>query len=205
MGPIFEESSQFDLFTNSVLDDINNGFSVGNAAVLLPTCFDESTEILSLNNNFEEVYVPISELKNGSLVKTFKHGYRKIIFILKHTFINDVNNIRSTMYILPKNENMTKDLIVTGGHSILVDSIDEDEYNENFKTLGNEDKKIDEKFLLLSSVSKKFKRLENSDKYNVYHFILEDDGDTSLQFGVWANGILTETISKENLIRGLLV
>jgi len=38
--------------------------------------------------------------------------------------------------------------------------------------------------------------LENTNLYTYYHFILENDGDNDKRYGVWANGILTETPSK---------
>jgi len=36
---------------------------------------------------------------------------------------------------------------------------------------------IDDKYLLLSAVSKDFKKLENNNLYIYYHFILEKDGN----------------------------
>jgi len=41
------------------------------------------------------------------------------------------------------------------------------------------------------------KKLENKNLYIYYHFILENNGnDIEERYGVWANGILTETPSK---------
>jgi hypothetical protein len=165
----------------------------GNVSV---ACFDESTEILCLNHELQEVYVPIYQLSKGSIVKTFKHGYRKIDLIYKGSFVNDVNNFHNCMYILPKDENMTKDLIITGGHSVLVDSMSEKVYNRNLKRFGGI-QEIDGKQLLLAAASDKFYALRNKNVYNFYHFILENDGNDEARYGVWANGILTETPSKE--------
>jgi len=95
---------------------------------------------------------------------------------------------------------LTKDLIVTGGHSILVDDLGElKEINDQM--FGGNTPKIDGKYLLLSSVSPDFSKLENHYIYTWYHFTLENDGDDDRRFGVWANGILTETPSKNQLIQ----
>ena len=42
--------------------------------------------------------------------------------------------------------------------------------------------------------------MENKDVYTYYHFILENNGDDEERFGVWANGILTETPPKKKFI-----
>ena len=55
---------------------------------------------------------------------------------------------------------------------------------------------IDDKYLLLACVSKDFVKIEDTEKYSYYHFILENNGDDEQRFGVYANGILTETPSK---------
>jgi hypothetical protein len=70
---------------------------------------------------------------------------------------------------------------------------------------------IDDKYLLLSCVSKDFKKLENNNLYNYYHFVLENSGNDE-RYGVWANGILTETPSKnffmsqkDTLLKNLII
>ncbi|NDE17321.1 hypothetical protein EBZ80_20560 [bacterium] len=85
-------------------------------------------------------------------------------------------------------------LIVTGGHSILVDDLGgAKEANERiFGSLPM----IDDKCLLLAAVCKDFAQIKDREVYTCYHFILENDGDDDQRFGVWANGILTETPSK---------
>jgi hypothetical protein len=89
---------------------------------------------------------------------------------------------------------LIEDLIVTGGHAMLVDDLAEYK-EENDKILGT-NHLIDDKYLLLCSVSNNFKKIENTNVYTYYHFILENNGNDDERFGVWANGILTETPSK---------
>ena len=160
-----------------------------------PICFNEGTKILCLNKKFEEEYIPIENLRKGDLVKSYKHGYRKIDLIGKNPMINNPEKFYECMYKMEKtNENgLIEDLIVTGGHSILVDDLGENK-EENEKIFKGT-QMIDDKYLLLSCVSKDFKKLENNNLYNYYHFVLENSGNDE-RYGVWANGILTETPSK---------
>ena len=44
------------------------------------------------------------------------------------------------------------------------------------------------------------KKIENNNLYTYYHFILENNGNDDQRFGVWANGILTETTSKNHFM-----
>jgi hypothetical protein len=160
-------------------------------------CFNENTKILCLNNQFKEVYVPVQELKKGSIVKTFKHGYRKIENIGKGTFQNNPDRWDNCMYVLSKNSSMTEDLIITGGHSILVDKVsDEEEVEQKNYWPNGEAEKIDNKTLLLAAASKKFNKIQNNNVFTFYHFYLENDGIKKRRFGVWANGVLVDTPSK---------
>jgi hypothetical protein len=192
VGPISNILSRLGVFTSS---------SGGRESAV---CFDESTEILCLNDNLEEVYVPISQLTKGCIVKTFEHGYRKLELLYIGQLINNIDDYRNCMYVLPKTENMTKDLIVTGGHSILVDSMSEKENIKNLEYFGGHKFEIDGKQLLLAAASDKFTALDNTNIYNYYHFILENDGDDDVRYGVWANGVLAETPSKKMFI-GLML
>jgi hypothetical protein len=165
-----------------------------------PTCFNEGTKILCLNNKLEE-YVPIEQLNVGDLVKSYNHGYRKIELIGKNVMINNPTIWNNCMYKMIKTDTngLIEDLIITGGHSILVDTIDDSEKEENTKRFGKP-MQIDDKHLLLASVSKDFVKVEDINFYTYYHFALENNGNDDKQFGVWANGILTETSSKNHFI-----
>ena len=167
-----------------------------------PVCFNKGTEILCLNKVGEEEYILVENLKKGDLVKSYKHGYRKIDLILNNTMTNTPSNWRACMYKMRKTETngLTKDLIVTGGHAVLVDDLGELK-DANDAGFGHNTPRIDGKHLLLSSVSKDFEKLENTNVYAWYHFTLECEDDDDRRFGVWANGILTETPSKNQLIR----
>ena len=165
------------------------------------SCFNKGVKILCLNKNFDEEYILIENLKKGDIVKSYKHGYRKIDLINKKDLINNPKIFSKCMYIMKKtNENnLIDDLIITGGHSILVDSLKGYEI-ENTKKMGDI-QKIDDKYLLLSSVYNDFIKLENENLYTYYNFILENNGDDNERYGVYANGLLTETPSKNYFIK----
>ena len=162
-----------------------------------PSCFNEGTKILYLNKNFDEEYIPIEKLKKGDLVKSYKHGYRKIDLICKNSMINNPDRFKQCMYKMDKTDDngLLEDLIITGGHSILVDDLGY--YTEETDDFFGETPIIDDKYLLLAAVSNDFKKIENTNLYTYYHFILENNGNDDERFGVWANGILTETPSKD--------
>lgn len=161
-----------------------------------PSCFNEGTKILCLNKNLEEEYIPIENLRKGVLVKSYKHGYRKIDLIGKNCMINNPNNLCNCMFKMQKTDKngLIEDLIITGGHSVLTQDLGK--YKEENERLFGGTIMIDDKYLLLSAVSKDFVKLENTNLYTYYHFCLENNKNDNERFGVWANGILTETPSK---------
>ena len=165
-----------------------------------PSCFNEGTKILCLNNL--EEYIPIENLRKGDLVKSYKHGYRKIDLIGKNSMINNPEKFNECMYKMEKTQEngLLEDLIITGGHAILVDDLGIYK-EENDLLFGGKTQTIDDKYLLLSTVSKEFIQLDNTNLYTYYHFTLENNGNDDERFGVWANGILTETPSKKEFTK----
>ena len=161
-----------------------------------PSCFNEGTKILCLNKNVEEEYIPVENLRTGDLVKSYKHGYRKIELIGKNPMINNPEKFNECMYKMEKTDDngLVDDLIVTGGHAVLVDDLGS--CKEENDLIFGKTMMIDDKYLLLCAVSNDFVKLENTNLYTYYHFILENNGNDDERFGVWANGVLTETPSK---------
>ncbi len=194
---IFDETQFSDIYSQ-VKD---SGLKRSNAL-----CFNEDVTILCLNNNFDEEQIKVSDLKVGMLVKTFKHGFRKIIDIKYGSFNNDINDWRHCMFKMSKNEHphLTHDLILTGGHSILVDSLSDSEAKLNFERFNSYVPIIDNKTVLLSSVSNLFEPIDNDNLFNFFHFILDNDNDDNVRFGVWANNILVETPSKTEFYKHTL-
>jgi hypothetical protein len=167
-----------------------------------PICFNEGTQILCLNkDSLEEEYKSIENLRKGDLVKTYRHGYKKIHLIGKNTMINNPNEPLKCMYVMKKTQtnNLTQDLYITGGHSILVNDLREYQL-ENDKIFYGNRPKIDDKYLLLACVNKDFQKVENKKLFTYYHLTLENNGKDT-QFGIWANGILAETADNKTFMK----
>ena len=174
-------------FTNS---------SISYSSYSSPACFNEDTKILSLNKDGEEEYIPIQNLRKGDLVKSYLHGYRKIDLIGKDKMFNDPSKFTRCMYLFEKTDHndLIEDLIVTGGHSILVDQLtDQEQLNQS--TVWDIQYKIDDKVLLLAGFSSLFKPITTQKIFTWYHFTLECEDDDQ-RFGVFANGVLVEIPSK---------
>jgi hypothetical protein len=168
-------------------------------------CFNKGTKILCLNDQLADEYIPIELLKVGDFVKTYKHGYRKIIKTIKGMNRNNPKKWNTCMYKMVKTDTngLLEDLIVTGGHSILVDSISETEQAQ-YDAMGLTEwckETIDGKRLLLSYVSDQFTAMQDNERYTYYHLLLENNDDDEERFGIWANGILTETPNEKYMSR----
>jgi hypothetical protein len=152
------------------------------------SCYTKNTLILALINNVEQ-YVKIKDLKKGDLIKTYIHGYKPIKIIGQSVMLNDVNNFASCLYEYDG-------LIITGGHSMLVDKID-----DKPKVLPrwyNKKQMIDDKYLLLCADDNRFTKINNNNSYEIYHFVI--DGDNK-KYGVYVNnGLLSESTLYEEFI-----
>lgn len=167
-----------DITPNTSGDEINildrtavSPFSITTTNV--PSCFGSSTRILCLNKQLVDEYISIQMLEIGDLVKTYKHGYRRITHIAKNAFFNNPDNFQECMYIMKKHDDMMDDLVVTGYHAILVDNPDREELDKQAKYGITE--KIDDKYLIISSVSELFEKDMSRDFHMYYHFSLESD------------------------------
>ena len=160
-------------------------------------CFNKSTKILCMNKQLVDQYIRVELLKVGDFVKTYKHGYRKVNQVITGRLRNNVKKWNMCMYKMAKTpiNGLIEDLIVTGGHSLLVDAITDEEQLKYDEMGLTEFSKItiDNKRLLLSSVSNQFTPMQDREIYTYYHLLLENNDDDEERFGIWANGILTET------------
>jgi len=128
------------------------------------------------------------------------HGYKKITKIGYGFGKNNNVNKLLNMHIY-ENVNFGEPLIISGGHSILVDDLGV--LKEKNKELFGGISKIDDKYLLLATVSKDFKEIKDGSEFQYYHLVLENE-DEKGQYGIWANDVLTETASYEWFINEYL-
>ena len=162
------------------------------------TCFEKNTKILCLKDN-NEVYIKISDLKVGDLVKTYKHGFKKIELVGHDDFKNDPTNPLNCMYKHNKSIENFDNLMVTGGHSLLVDKLSETENKKHQEFRFNY--KIEDKTLVLAGLSDDFEQITTNETFTYYHIVLENDNETS-NYGIWANGgILTESCRKKAFLQ----
>jgi len=203
-----------ELINNNFITDLNYpiGLTIGNNYLFISNygsnsigkyslstpCFNENTNILT-----NKGYIPIQNLKTGDYVLTYKHGYKKIELIGTNKFINNPNDPNNCMYKMEKTpeNDLLDDLILTGGHSILIDDIQNyGEIQGKLNIFENGIAKVEDKYMVLCYLHKNFTKIENSNIFTYYHFVLENEDDNDKFFGVWANGQLTETMSKKRFL-----
>jgi hypothetical protein len=161
-------------------------------------CFEKNTKILCLKDN-EEVYVTISELKKGDFIKTYKHGFKKLDLISNGTFKNNTMDPLRCMYKYKNKIDGYDNLVVTGGHSILVDKLQDDVVEQQQKI--NFNSKVEDKQLCLSAFCKDFEQVTTNEKFTYYHIALENE-DKDGKYGIWVNGgILTETCERAYFLK----
>jgi hypothetical protein len=156
-----------------------------------PACFGEGTKILIMNENGEQEYREIENLKPGDQVQTYAHGLKKISRIGSGKFMNDPDVAENCMYMMKKRENMESDLMLTGGHSVLVNELDKETMIKQIREW-NIPGRIDDKYMLVTALNNDFEKIEERKVFNYWHICLEGNR----RYGVYANGILCETVSE---------
>jgi hypothetical protein len=160
-------------------------------------CFLEGSTILCQVDGVEK-YVPVEELKNGTLVKTSLNGYKPVVLIGQGMIENSGDNERTENRLYKcstdKYPQLTDDLYITGCHSILEFSITQKQKEDTIKLLGKMFV-TDNKYRLMACVDERAEPWNSKGIYTIWHFALEHN-DEKLNYGVYANGgLLVETCS----------
>jgi hypothetical protein len=165
-------------------------------------CFLEGSEILCKVDDVDR-YIPIETMKVGTLVKTEIDGYKKVELIGKRSFknsaISDSNGDHLYKCSTEKYPELTKDLYLTGGHAILVDSLTDSQRATIIKLVhrifitGN-------KYRLMASIDERAEAWNSEGIYTVWHFALENNIPTE-NYGVYANGGLLVESSSLNYMK----
>jgi len=163
-------------------------------------CFNKGTKILC-NDGEKDVYRLIEDIKSGDLVKTLGHGDLPVEHIAYGAMINNPSVFHECMYRLPSSNPEFDDLVVTGGHGILKETLSEEEIlaDEEWFTVLAADSHIDGLYLQRAGFCKDFVQETNNDQYIFYHLSLK--GEEGRRYGIWANGILSESTYKRDMIR----
>jgi len=164
-------------------------------------CFKEGTQILCQMEG-KDVYRPIETLTTGTLVKTSRDGYKKVVLVGKGSLQNPGTNERleNRLYKCSPEHypELTEDLFITGCHSILVDSLTENQRQETVKHLG----KVfvtDGKYRLMACIDERATPFNSEGVHTIYHLALEHE-DGNMNYGVYANGgLLVETCCLNSL------
>jgi hypothetical protein len=163
-----------------------------------PPCFNQGTRILCDNDQ----YRAIEDLRPGMLVKTYRHGYRPIEYIGHKTMVNDPTLWSACMYKIPQSDGMCDDLIMTGGHALLLERPTQSaiEKAKIIEYWGKDVCQIDNRHTMPLAASQRAVQLTDTNTYTYYHLVLEDDGDAMRKYGVWANGVLVESSTREQFL-----
>lgn len=184
--------------TNSGYSPITQMLSYPITIVDPLVCFKSDTKILT-----DKGYTLIQDIRKGDLVKTFIHDYKPVHMISKkeiqHFALEE--RIKDQLYKLTQENypEVFEDLVITGGHSILIDEFKDEEQQKNTADLrGGELCMTDNKYLMPVCVDDKAIVYDNKGMHTIYHLALENDNDTT-NYGIYANGILVESCSKHFL------
>jgi len=160
-------------------------------------CFLEGSTILCHVDGVD-TYVPVEQMKVGTVVKTLRDGYKKVELIGKGTISNPGNADRTQnrLYCCSKDRypQLTSDLYITGCHSILVDSLTEAQRKKTIE-ITKLTFVTDRKYRLMACVDEKAEPWQSEGMYTIWHFALEHENYYA-NYGVYANGLLVETCSK---------
>jgi hypothetical protein len=61
--------------------------------------------------------------------------------------------------------------------------------------------KLDNKFKLIAYYNERFEPFDEEGLFNIYHIVLENNGDKNKSYGIYANGILAESTTEESIKR----
>jgi hypothetical protein len=165
-------------------------------------CFLEGSTILCQIDGVEK-YVPVESLQKDTLVKTYLHGFKKLVAIGKGEIVNPGNDERTEnrLYKCSKEKypELTEDLYITGCHSILKNRVSDKEKDDTLKHLG----KIyvtNRLFRLMAHIDERAEPWNSEGTYTIYHFALENE-DEGMNYGVYAGGgLLVESCAIRTLL-----
>jgi hypothetical protein len=157
-------------------------------------CFLADSKVLTNHG-----LIAIQLLKKGDLIQTLNDGLLPIKFVGKLSFFNQTTEerINAHLYKLNKKDfpELKEDLIITGGHPLLVDKNDLDE--ETKKKLLDMDVPIitEDKYRVFAFIHPKAELWNDEGMKEVFDIVLENE-DPHRNYGIYVNGILTESMDE---------
>jgi hypothetical protein len=163
-------------------------------------CFLEGSQILCQVDG-KDTYIPVEQMRPGTLVKTSLDGYKKVEMIGKSPIQNPgtAERTHNRLYkcSTAKYPELTEDLFITGCHSILVDVLTDKQWEETIQQRGGI-YVTSKKYRLMAAIDERAEPWESAGTYTIWHISLEND-DYYTNYGVYANGLLVETCSRRYL------
>jgi hypothetical protein len=185
--------------SQSVFYSTGNVLNADGAYFLYPgvPCFLEGTTVLCKVDDVE-TYVPVEQLKPGTLVKTSLNGYKPVVLLGRDSIQNPGHDerIEDRLYKLSpsKYPQLKDDLYITGGHSVLEFPMTEKQTQDTIKKLG--DLYVTEgKYRLMACIDERAEPWTSEGRYTIWVFALEHTDDKK-NYGVYVNGgLLVESCS----------
>ena len=160
-------------------------------------CFKEDSKILT-----DKGYKLIQDLRKGDLVKTLKHDFVPINMIGKKEIYNlsSKERIKDQLYKCSKDKfpEVFEDLVITGCHSILIDNCVTPKQIEQTKEVLGGIYITDDKFRYPACIDERTSVYEVAGKFTIYHIALDHD-NYYMNYGIYANGLLVESISQRGI------
>jgi hypothetical protein len=160
-------------------------------------CFKQDTLILTENG-----YKKIQDLTNDDNIQTYANGFKKLDILGQRYIFNFPDGTRHCNQIFVYKRGvypeLFEDLHITGKHSILIDEITPEQEIEIPKVIWTIEM-TDGKYLLPCCIDPNAEPYGIKSRIPIHHIVLENDDDKG-NYGIYANGILTESCSKYNFI-----
>ncbi len=162
-------------------------------------CFLEGSMIET-----DQGLVAVEKLRKGDMVKTLRNGYKPIDVIgtriIPHFALDE--RVKDQLYVCKKEKfpEATKDLVITGCHSLLLMRNFHDEQEKQRVIQINGKAYVTDEILRFPACVLDRGGMYETDvfevkgTFNIYHFALEHD-DYYMNYGVYANNILVESSS----------
>lgn len=160
-----------------------------------PVCYHDEVSIMCVvscdDGEVVTKYVRLKDVEAGDVVRTYGEGDVRVKFL--HRFPYCVMDDSTPINCLYKR--VDSEMIVTGGHSMLVDELS-DTAVAGQKTLGF-NQTIKDKKLQLACFDSRFERLHTRKVIPMCHIVLDHDGQPGRHYGVYVDGgLLSETCSE---------
>jgi hypothetical protein len=162
-------------------------------------CFREGTSITTFNPVAgREESTAVENVRPGMLVKTRTSGYVPVSIVGTSTVTipNHAERTAERLYVCTKDQfpELTRDLYITGHHSILVNSLTDAEREETAADLGRV-YVTEGRYRLPAHIDRRAHVYEAPGAVErIWHFAL-DHNDEQMNYGVYANGLLVESCS----------